>query len=184
MADSPLIIAGTGSRAFRSMETTLAALTHTAGDRKDVLLYVGDCPTGGDILMRTGALYLGWLRPRVFTADWRGLGHAAGPERNSRIAGAEPKAHKGVALFGAGRNRGTLDCATRLVNAGIPVGCFCDECGPGEPRPSPCPEHSLPEVLSTWHARTEGVQPVAPAARFSALLASLARDSSPSRRRR
>jgi hypothetical protein len=74
--------------------------------------------------------------------------------RNARLAGAMPKAHAGVGLFCAGlRNRGTLDCSTKLMGQHIPVTCWCDECGPIA-LAAPCETHSLAETLAEWGKRT------------------------------
>jgi hypothetical protein len=150
----PLIVAGTGSRSLESTALVLAALQHAAGGRTDVLLRVGDCPSGGDVLMRHAAVWLRWPRPQVFRKDPEDYPKVAPLHRNTRLAAAKPPAAVGVALFTPGlRNRGTVDCGAKLVNAGVLVTCWCEGCGP-VPMGEPCPEHMIDEVLATWRRRT------------------------------
>ena len=153
---SPPVIIGTGSRAWASADIALAALQHASAG-KPFILRSGDCPTGADVLLKTAALRLGW-RTQAFRADWRTLGRAAGPERNSRLVAAEPKAATAVALFAAAlRNAGTLDCSGKILAAGIPLSVWCDECGP-VPLTEPCEEHSLAEVREEWRKRAQRAQ--------------------------
>jgi len=183
--DSPVLVTGTGSRHLgkeghtsRDSALAMAALIHAAGARKDVLLRIGDAD-GGDRLLIAASRRLGWLQPKIFRADWgawcsccyplgNSPGHRrthksgdgtycpiAGMIRNSKIVGASPLSHRGVALFQAGqKNAGTLDCATKMRRAGIHLTCWCDECGPTVPLTGPCREHSRPSVLERWQEET------------------------------
>jgi hypothetical protein len=167
MTDSPLRILGTGSRAWANTTVALAALEQASGGRKDALLVVGDCPTGGDVYLKAAAFRLGWPRPLVKRANWTAPcdascrpGHRrrrmdgtsycplAGMRRNTEIVASGATA--GVALLATGlRNRGTLDCAAKALAAGIEMTAWCDECPPA-PLPAPCQEHSIPEVVARW----------------------------------
>lgn len=169
MTDLPVIV-GTGSRAFLSHPAARAALLHASGGAP-ALLRVGDA-YGADKLLRAAAGGLGWPRPDVKQADWPrwcpacraershrrhrgGLSWCptAGFDRNNRVVAEGPPATAGVALFAAAlRNRGTLDCAGKILAAGIPISCWCDQCGPA-PLTAPCGTHSLAEVLGEWEKR-------------------------------
>ena len=170
MADLPVIV-GAGSRAWHSVPIARAALLHASGGRP-AILRVGDAQ-GADAILREAAASLGWPRPDVKRAAWgrwcpacratpshrRRLGGrswcpTAGLDRNTLVVEDGPPAVTAIALFAAAlRNRGTLDCAGKLLTAGVPVACFCDECGPVSFITGPCVTHSLDEVRAEWDKR-------------------------------
>lgn len=91
----------------------------------EYVLMVGDCPTGVDRLARDWFRSMGRLlneeragRMTVWAANWKLHGKSAGPRRNQAMvdAGADL-----CLAFWDGESRGTLDCLTRCVKAGIPV---------------------------------------------------------------
>jgi len=77
---------------------------------------VTGCARGADACARKAAEELG-LDCKTHVADWKGLGRAAGPERNRRIV-ADADA---CVAFWDGRSPGTLNCIQQFVCAGKKV---------------------------------------------------------------
>ena len=77
----------------------------------------GDCPTGADQIAAQVARDHGW-HVEAHPADWDNLGKAAGPVRNQHMAdlGADV-----CSAFHMPDSRGTVDCARRAEQAGIPT---------------------------------------------------------------
>lgn len=92
------------------------------GQGPRMCLIYGDCPTGIDNLVHRWG---GQMRTtpnaitgQCYTADWGRLGRAAGPDRNARMVASG--ADLCLAYPHGDTSRGTLDCLTRAVAAGIP----------------------------------------------------------------
>lgn len=121
----------TGTREELSVEErgrVLAELEGTRGEWPVWMTYVGDCPTGVDALVRDWAQGFS----RVFKADWKGVGKAAGPLRNGRMVTAAKRwADKPyweghivdvlVLAFPKGKSPGTRDCMKQAQVAGLEV---------------------------------------------------------------
>jgi hypothetical protein len=171
---------GQSGSAAQGHTLAMAALIHAAGGRKDVQLRTGGSLTGGDQMLTAAARRLGWLPPKIFAADpdaWchgcyplgASPGHrktsetgtgtycpAAEMIRNSALVAASPLSHRGVVLLQPGRkNAAALDCAVKMMHAGIQVTCWCPECGPTAPLAGPCPKHSLPGVTEFWQEQEQ-----------------------------
>jgi hypothetical protein len=72
---------------------------------------------GADGLAADVAKQRGWLVERHY-ADWGNYGKSAGPRRNAEMV----KSGADLCLaFWDGKSRGTLDCMSQCVAAGIPV---------------------------------------------------------------
>lgn len=104
----------TGGRDYKDKERVYGTLNLL--DPTEI--FVGDCPSGADALVRE------WLEdyPRVnsvvYHADWRKYGKIAGPMRNGNMledAGDETL----VIAFKGGR--GTKDCVTKALTKGMIV---------------------------------------------------------------
>ncbi|MET8648486.1 hypothetical protein [Nocardia aurea] len=120
----------TGSRRHPNPAVVARELRH---DRRtawneglDLFVQVGDCPTGVDSAVRT------WCRKELpddrwaeFKADWHQHGRAAGPIRNREMLSSVHFAGARCVAFPLrGRwqdSKGTWDCVTAAVEAGIPV---------------------------------------------------------------
>lgn len=89
--------------------------THT-----DIVLVVGDCPTGVDKIARE-CWEFQKLPVEVYRADWNKNGRAAGPIRNQEMV--DSGADIGVAFI-LGESRGTRDCLRRAMKAEIPMIIF------------------------------------------------------------
>jgi hypothetical protein len=76
----------------------------------------GGCPTGADKLADEWCDVFG-VRKRVYLADWKKHGRAAGPIRNARML-AEGKPDLVLAFPGG---RGTADMVRKAEAAGVPV---------------------------------------------------------------
>lgn len=105
----------TGSRDFGFPAFIVSVLDEFR--TRDPLVIVGDC-RGPDAIAKQ------WVEQNdgnalVFAADWDTAGKAAGPLRNQRMV-TEGKPDEALA-FWDGISRGTLDCLTRCVKAGVPV---------------------------------------------------------------
>lgn len=111
----------TGSRNWPTRNAVWAALDeqHTRlGD--DMLLVVGDCPTGADRHAREWAYERGVVAD-VHLADWAAYGRAAGPRRNAAMVATGPAI---VLAFPLGASRGTRGCMRLAERAGIPVKAY------------------------------------------------------------
>lgn len=102
---------------------------------------------GADWLCALAAAELGW-RVEGIPANWNLYGSAAGPERN-KVMVARGGDEGNVFLSGGLRNRGTMDCAVRMLHVGIPLTVWCAECGP-RPLSAPCVEHCIDGVRAQW----------------------------------
>ena len=110
----------TGSREWDDVQELRFALIRATAPRLDSVVIVhGACPSGAD------AMAAEWASDYRVTAeshpaDWGRHGKAAGPARNAEMVALG--ADLCIAFFkqGAG-NRGTSDCASQALAAGIPV---------------------------------------------------------------
>lgn len=92
---------------------------------RGVVLVVGDCPTGVDRIaaeaVRNSPYGDGvepWATVERHVADWGRYGGAAGPLRNAEMV----KAGADLCLaFPTAASRGTWNCLTQAVKAGIPA---------------------------------------------------------------
>lgn len=100
-----------GGRDFKDAFVVRHILAAYATDSAQI--FVGDCPTGLDAIVRT-------LRPdaRVFCADWSAHGRAAGPLRNRDMCAAAAAAGNAV-LFAFPGGRGTADCVRQARKLGL-----------------------------------------------------------------
>jgi hypothetical protein len=106
----------TGSRTFPSRELVEKVLEHW-NPGGDVLVIVGDCPTGADLYARE------WCAKakvpcQIHYADWDKHGKPAGPIRNREMVEQEPDI---VLAFYHGASRGTQNCVNLASKAGISV---------------------------------------------------------------
>lgn len=132
-----MIVIVTGSRKLKNrirLENVLSGYFADARERSErLLLILGDCPTGADKYALDWAnLMIRKLYPvdyRRFVADWKTNGRAAGPFRNTEMVKSALQEHRDtgeplycVAFLREGeRNRGTIDCATKVQQSGIYV---------------------------------------------------------------
>ena len=102
-----------GGRDYRDVFVVRHILEAYATDKAQI--FVGDCPTGLDAIVRT-------LRPdaRVFVADWSRYGRAAGPRRNAEMCAAAAAAGNAV-LFAFPGGRGTADCVRQAHRYGLHI---------------------------------------------------------------
>lgn len=88
---------------------------------QDDIVYVGDCPSGLDAMVRA----FGHEWQRIFKADWRKYGRSAGPRRNADMcrAAMEFAENNGypVLLIAFPGGRGTASCVQQARRYGIPV---------------------------------------------------------------
>ena len=109
----------TGCRDWADEDIVFQSLTALENHHGQIRVVCGDCKTGADKMARDWAASKGYDRDiHVFRADWS-RGRRGGPERNQNMV------DRGGAVvclaFWDGKSRGTLDCLTRAVAAGIPV---------------------------------------------------------------
>lgn len=109
-----------GGRDFEDRSAVAIALrefrpVNVVTDVSDAVIIVGGAP-GADTLAEEWADVWG-VRKRVFLADWKKHGKAAGPIRNQRMID-EGKPDLVIAFKGG---RGTADMVSRAKKAGIPV---------------------------------------------------------------
>jgi hypothetical protein len=110
----------TGSREFDDEGTVWSALGDFLEDPHSTHTLVhGACPKGADELARTI-----WTANGEFEdphpADWGQYGKRAGFIRNQEMVDTEPDVCLGFFKKGAA-NKGTMDCVTRALKAGIPI---------------------------------------------------------------
>lgn len=118
-----------GEEAFASIKATLVHIVfqyYGSGVIPEITLVNGgqtsrDVETdelyGCDYYCRKAARELGYT-VETHDADWKNLGKAAGPVRNSKMV--ELGADAGIAFFCEGAsNRGTKDCYDKMIAAGI-----------------------------------------------------------------
>jgi hypothetical protein len=80
----------------------------------------GACPNGADAIAEALAkVDLGW-ETDPHPADWDLYGKSAGHIRNQEMVDLEPDVCLGFFKKGAA-NKGTMDCVTRALKAGIPI---------------------------------------------------------------
>lgn len=107
----------TGSRNYQDKSKIEDALAFLAKSRWPMNVIVGDCPTGADLYARD------WCAEnnthcRVFAADWKKHGRAAGPIRNREMVDQKPDI---VLAFFEGESRGTRNCVNQAAARGIKV---------------------------------------------------------------
>lgn len=109
-----------GGRDFTDRAAVAAALKlYKPGRATEVgwhIIIHGGCPTGADKLADEWCDVFG-VRKRVYLADWKKHGRAAGPLRNARML-AEGKPDVVIAFPGG---RGTDDMVRKAEAAGVPV---------------------------------------------------------------
>jgi hypothetical protein len=112
----------TGGRDFTDRDAVARAMAPYAPrgrellDASEHIVIHGGCPTGADHLADEWCDVFG-VRKRVYAADWRQHGRAAGPLRNARMI-AEGRPDVVIAFPGG---RGTADCVRKAQAAGVPV---------------------------------------------------------------
>lgn len=87
-------------------------------------VYVGDCPTGLDELIRYKFQFDDRLE--VFKANWKDEGLAAGPIRNRKMLETALNDTNDVILFAFAGGKGTANCVNTAKKLGITV--FKVEC--------------------------------------------------------
>ncbi len=113
----PLRIIVTGCRDWSNREAIVCATVFEAlGNWSSVTVVVGDA-NGADALAADVAKQRGWLVERHY-ADWGNYGKAAGPKRNAAMVASGADL---CLAFWDGESRGTLNCISQCVAAGIPV---------------------------------------------------------------
>lgn len=105
-----------GSRTFGDYQFLKDRLNLLLAKKLPDVEIVHGCATGADAAARLYAMELG-LPHKLFTADWKGKGKAAGPLRNAEMA---EYAEAGVA-FWDGKSRGTANMIEQLKKRGKPV---------------------------------------------------------------
>lgn len=111
----------TGSRDWPKPAVVWAALDEQLLQHgKQMLLVVGDCPTGADRYAYDWAWERGVVAD-VYLADWAAYGRGAGPRRNAAMVATRPSV---VLAFPLGESRGTRGCMRLAEKAGIPVRVF------------------------------------------------------------
>ncbi len=110
----------TGSRHYNDVAKVWQALFDMEqSEGRELVLIVGDCPTGADLWARRWCYF--YQRPAlVFEADWENRGRAAGPERNQAMVDERPVIASAF-LVDFDPCRGTRDCGRRLKASGIPT---------------------------------------------------------------
>lgn len=119
MTDKPRRILVCGGRDFNDRAVMASALspyrTNRPTEASELILIVGGAP-GADTLAEEWADVFG-IRKRVFLADWKAHGRAAGPIRNQRMLN-EGRPDLVLAFPGG---RGTADMVRRARSAGVQV---------------------------------------------------------------
>ena len=108
----------TGSRGWTDREAISDAMFRVMRDDEDMVLVVGDCPTGADAIAEDIARNELPYAVEKHRADWRRYGIAAGPMRNQRMVDQRPDVCLAFPLDGS---RGTWDAVRRARAAGIRV---------------------------------------------------------------
>lgn len=112
-----MIIVFTGGRDFKD-ERLFRSVRALVGLEPQV--FVGDCPTGLDSMVRSY-----YPRARVFKARWDEYGRAAGPLRNREMLfaakEAAARARESLFLLSFPGGKGTLGCTAEALCQGIPV---------------------------------------------------------------
>lgn len=97
----------TGGRDYRDWEKVSDTLDMLAPEE----VFVGDCPTGVDHMVRIWCEDVG-LKPEVFRADWGAFGNYAGPKRNGEMLKAATTTALLIAFEGG---KGTSDCVRQAA---------------------------------------------------------------------
>ncbi len=105
----------TGSRSLEDWGLVKAELE---AERPNIVI-VGDCPTGVDAFTRVWCICQS-VTCRVYKADWRKHGRAAGPLRNSEMVRRAVELGATVLAFPRG-GPGTRDCIFQAKRAGLSV---------------------------------------------------------------
>lgn len=125
MSPEPKAVIFTGTRSELDDESA-RVLGHMLRKARGLgfLVFVGDCPTGVDRMVRVMTAF-GSNNRRVFMADWDTHGKKAGPLRNAAMVAAAVEfagVENTVCLaFPKGASRGTRDCITQATRAGVHV---------------------------------------------------------------
>lgn len=126
-----MIAVFTGSRHpghYEELFTKLQALRDLRDTNLTPTIFVGDCPTGVDAIVREYAQDYG-LPIAVFHAHWKVHGPKAGPIRNGvmiRTAWKLEEAGERVTVYyyASEDSRGTRDCVSRADQAGLDTVCL------------------------------------------------------------
>lgn len=105
-----------GGRDFDDYGRMVKVLRIFTKDIKDLQLVSGDCPTGADALAKAYAEEC-QIDHAEFEADWKGLGDAAGPIRNSKMA---QYGHALIAFWDM-ESKGTDSMIKQARKVGIPI---------------------------------------------------------------
>ena len=126
----PYRIIVTGARDWPESEARFvdyalgSLIARTVGTFGSIVIVHGDCPTGVDAIADRHALhspYGGRVTVEAHPARWSEHGNAAGPKRNAEMVALG--ADVCLAFPGPG-SRGTIDCLTKAVQAGIATQVF------------------------------------------------------------
>lgn len=115
-----MIVVFTGGRDFKGRKA-FELVTSSLADG-ELTIYVGDCPTGLDAMVRERFPFA-----KVFKADWDKFGKAAGPMRNESMLRNAFDAYDSctlpprILLIAFPEGRGTNGCAAIAKRLGIPV---------------------------------------------------------------
>lgn len=107
------VIIVTGSREWTDWRGLHQVLANACPD----LIVQGGCPAGADDMARLWAMLNG-VMSKTFHANWKKLGRRAGPERNTRMLMAYPRAI--VVAFPLG-GPGTRHCIAEAQRLGMKV---------------------------------------------------------------
>lgn len=120
----------TGSRELKDTKSVTSQLDEWYAKRQVDILIVGDCPTGADHVAREWAAAN--KKPiRVFEAEWKKFGRAAGPMRNIGMVKWATMCCKEVQVlaFPLERNAksGTRHCMNTATKSGLSVLAFAQK---------------------------------------------------------
>lgn len=114
--EEPLIVIIAGPRTMNDPRPLVDAVRASGWKDKIIGVISGGCPTGADHYAELWCAL--WAVPmKVFPADWKAHGKAAGPIRNRQMA-AEGDAL--IALWD-GKSRGTANMIQEAKKRGLPV---------------------------------------------------------------
>lgn len=115
----------TGERSWtdeQQVHSALSALLRRL-NTNDIVIVHGDCETGADRFAQNFCNENG-IKSERHPADWKRLGKAAGPRRNTEMV--RLGAYVCLAFWSGEKvtGSGTFDCLTKALCAGIRVMCY------------------------------------------------------------